>query len=121
MDAPAASVDDYLASFSPDHREFLEQVRGVLLATVPGATETIRYGMPAVMLDGRYVIHYAGWKKHVGLYPVPRMPSALEAEIAPLRTGKDTVALAWSRPVPAELVERLVAAILSARTCAVIE
>ncbi len=38
---------------------------------VPGSGETIRYQMPCATLGDRYLIHYAGWKKHIGLYPVP--------------------------------------------------
>ena len=56
--------------------------------------------LAAVMLGGRYALHYAGWKKHIGLYPVPTLPEPLEAEVAPLRSGKDTLVLKHADPLP---------------------
>jgi uncharacterized protein YdhG (YjbR/CyaY superfamily) len=51
-----------------------------------------------------------GWKKHVGLYPVAPQEAALEAELTPLRASKDTVKLVYSKPIPYDLVTRLVKA-----------
>ncbi|MCM6764011.1 DUF1801 domain-containing protein, partial [Rathayibacter sp. ZW T2_19] len=115
MSAAAVTVEEYLSAFPPERRERLEEVRRLILAAVPGAEERIRYGMPAVMLGGRYAIHWAGWKTHVGLHPVPRLSPELEHELAPLRTGKDTVALPWGRELPADLVSRVAAAIVELR------
>jgi uncharacterized protein YdhG (YjbR/CyaY superfamily) len=67
--------------------------------------------MPAVMLDDRYALHFAGWKKHVGLYPIPALEDGLEAEIAPYRTAKDSVRFLYSEPIPFDLIERVAAAL----------
>lgn len=115
MSVAAATVEEYLAAFPPERRERLEEVRRLILAAVPDAEERIRYGMPAVMLGGRYAIHWAGWKTHVGLHPVPRLSPELEHELVALRTGKDTVALPWSRELPADLVSRVAEAIVELR------
>ena len=75
---------------------------------MPGSGETIRYQMPCATLGDRYLIHYAAWKKHVGLYPVPVAGADLEPEIAPLRSDTDTVKLMYDQPVPHELLARIV-------------
>ncbi|MGY1813772.1 iron chaperone [Blastococcus sp. SYSU D00820] len=106
MSAPA-TVEEYLAALPPEARAVLEEVRAAVLRGMPGATETIRYGMPAAMLADRYGLHFAAWKKHAALYPVPPLDGELEAEVAPLRSGKDAVHLRYGRPVPADLVERV--------------
>lgn len=49
---------------------------------LPGAEERIRYGMPALMLGGRYALHFAGWTHHVGIYPAPPMETQFEAELS---------------------------------------
>ena len=113
--ASPATVDDYIAGFSPEQRAILQQIRAAIHRGVPGADEKIRYGMPAVMLGGRYAIHFAGWKKHIGLYPVPRLDEPLEAEIAPHRKEKDSVTFSWTDPVPEDLIERMSAAIGAGR------
>lgn len=73
------SVDQYIDGFSPEVRSRLIRVRELLLQVMPDAEQTIRYGMPALMLSGRYGLHFAGWKKHIGLYPVPVFDGELEA------------------------------------------
>jgi uncharacterized protein YdhG (YjbR/CyaY superfamily) len=110
------TVDDYVASFEGEQREMLERVRSTILEAVPGAEEKIRYGMPAVMLGGRYAIHFAAWKKHLGLYPVPVLDAALERELEPFRAAKDSVRFSYTKPIPYPLIERLAAAIVALRT-----
>ncbi len=46
----------------------------------------------------------------MGLYPIYPQAPELEAEIAPLRSSKDTVKLVYSKPIPYPLVTRLVKA-----------
>jgi len=104
-----ATVEDYIASFPPETREILERVRDAIRSQVPGAEEKVRYDMPAVILSGRYAIHYAAWKKHIGIYPVATAPDELERRIAPFRSGKDSVNFPYSAPIPYDLIERMAA------------
>ena len=67
------------------------------------------------MLAGRYGLHFAGWKRHVGLYPVPVLDEALEAEVQPYRSGKDSVIFLHSRPLPEDLIARVARTILGRR------
>jgi uncharacterized protein YdhG (YjbR/CyaY superfamily) len=104
------TVDDYVADQPEDVREVLTEVVAAVRRGLPGADESIRYGMPAFVLDG-HGLHVGGWKRHVGLYPVPRLDDDLEAELAPYRTHKDTVRFLYRHPVPYDLVERVSSAI----------
>ncbi len=74
--AAAETVDEYIAGFPPEVAERLQRIRETILAEVPLPEEKVRYGIAAVMLGGRYALHYAGWKKHIGLYPVPTLDRA---------------------------------------------
>lgn len=109
------TVDQYIASFTAEVRVILEEVRSTIRAALPGSGETIRYQMPCATLGDRYLIHYAAWSKHIGLYPVPVAGPDLEPELAPIRSEKDTVKLMYSEPVPVELLTRLVQFIASER------
>lgn len=116
MAAPVpADIDEYIAAFPDDVRQMLREVRAVVNAAVPGGEEKIRYGMPAVMLGGRYAIHFAAWKKHLGLYPVPVLDDELEAELAPYRAAKDSVNFSYTKPIPYDLIARVSAAIVALR------
>jgi uncharacterized protein YdhG (YjbR/CyaY superfamily) len=115
MATAPATVDEYLATLPADSRDILERIRAILHENVPGGEEKIRYGMPAIMLGGRDAIHFAGWKKHVGLYPIPVLDEALERELAPFRSAKDSVTFPYANPVPYELIGRVAAAIVARR------
>jgi uncharacterized protein YdhG (YjbR/CyaY superfamily) len=114
----AQTVDDYVASFPDEVAARLRQVRAAILAEVPDAEEKMRYGIAAVMLGGRYALHYAGWKRHIGVYPVPELPEPLESEVAPRRSGQDSVTFPHSEPLPVDLVSRIAAAIVAQRAAA---
>ena len=108
----AAAVDEYIAGFPPRVAERLQHIRTEIVDAVAAAggtvpEEKIRYGMAAVMLGGRYALHFAGWKKHIGLYPVPVLPEPLESEIAPYRSEKDSVVFPHSKDVPYDLIGRV--------------
>lgn len=114
----ASTVDEYIAGFPPEVAERLQRIREVILAHVPHPDEKVRYGLAAVMLGGRYALHYAGWKKHIGLYPVPRLDEPLESELAPYRAEKDSVVFPHSAPIPYELIGALTRAIVARRAAA---
>ena len=116
----AATVDEYIEGFPPEVAERLRRIREVIVVAVAAGSDAepeqrIRYGIAAVMLGGRYALHFAGWKKHIGLYPVPPLPSALEAEIAPYRAEKDSAVFPHAQPVPYELIGRVTEAIVARR------
>jgi uncharacterized protein YdhG (YjbR/CyaY superfamily) len=102
-----SDVDAYIAGFPPEVAARLQRVRELIRAEVPDAEERMRYGIAAVMLGGRYALHFAGWKKHIGLYPVPALPEPLETEVAPLRSGKDSLVLPHADPLPEQLISRI--------------
>ena len=101
------SVDDYIASYPEETRTQLAGVRRAIRRAVPQAGEKISYGMATFTIEGKPLIYYAGWKNHVGLYPVPTGDPAFEEAIGPYRRAKDTVRFPINRPVPLELVAEI--------------
>lgn len=109
MGAEPATVEAYVASFPTDVQPVLQGVLDAVRAAVPGAEESISYGMPRFSGPGLPLVYVGGWKRHVGIYPVPELGGGLEPEVAPYRSSKATVRFPLSRPVPFELVTRIVA------------
>src|SRR3954470_22235929 len=110
-----ASVDEYVAALPEDVRPVMEGLRRSIRAVVPGVVETISYAMPTSVLDGLPLLHVAAWKKHIGLYPLPPMDDDLAREVAPYRGAKDAMRLEDAEPIPYDLGERVVAAIVRRR------
>jgi uncharacterized protein YdhG (YjbR/CyaY superfamily) len=110
-----STVDEYIAALDGDARRIAVGVRDTIGRAAPGVTEAIRYQMPCFQLDGQYLIYVGAWKHHIGLYPIPVLDDALEAEIRPYRAAKDTVRFRYADPIPWDLVERLVADLVRRR------
>ncbi|MGZ5390252.1 MAG: iron chaperone, partial [Aeromicrobium sp.] len=71
--------------------------------------------MPVFTIDGIYLVYVGAWKHHIGLYPIPKLPTDLEPDIAPYRTKTDTVRFLYNQPIPYELIERLIEALVPIR------
>jgi uncharacterized protein YdhG (YjbR/CyaY superfamily) len=111
-------VDDYIASLAPGARDAMTAARAAVHAAVPGVGETISYQMPTFTLDGAAFVYVAGWKHHLGIYPVPVFDADLEAAVAPHRAKTDTVQFPYRSGVPFELLGRIVAAMAARRPAA---
>jgi uncharacterized protein YdhG (YjbR/CyaY superfamily) len=109
------TVDEYIGAQPPQVRTVLREVRRSALAAAPAAEDAISYQIPALALDGRTLVQYAAWKHHVSVYPVPKDDPDLREELAAYTKGKGTLQFPLSEPVPYDLIERVVAQLLSQR------
>jgi uncharacterized protein YdhG (YjbR/CyaY superfamily) len=115
MSSRFVTVDEYVAALPADARPVLQEVRRTVHRVVPDVAETISYRMPTFVLDGRPLVHVAAWKRHLGLYPLPPMDGDLATLVQPYRGTKDAMRLRYDRPVPYDLVERVLAVLLEQR------
>jgi len=109
------TVDEYISSFPADVQEQLQAVRRAMRAAAPGTEEAISYGIPTFMLDGRYLVYFAGWKRHISIYPIPAVDAQLDREIERYKAGKGTLRFPLDEPIPYDLIGRLVAAAMRNR------
>lgn len=104
----ARNIDEYIAGSPPEVRDRLAEVRALVRRIAPEAVETISYAIPTFDLDGTHLVHFAGYAKHVGLYPAPGAMDAFAEELAAYRHGKGSVRFPMDEPLPVELIERIV-------------
>lgn len=102
------SVDEYITAFPKDVQTLLQKVRATIRKAAPGVEETISYQIPTFKLDGRYIIYFAGYKEHIGLYPAPVEHPEFKEALAAYRSGKATAKFALDRPIPLGLITRIV-------------
>ncbi len=107
--AAVSSVDEYLGQFSGEVRARLDEMRAVITATAPDAAESMAYGMPAYKLDGKPLVYFAGYDKHVGFYATPNGHEAFAEDFARYAQGKGSVQFPHTEPLPVALVRRVVA------------
>ena len=103
----ASSIDEYIAGFPRETQKVLEELRALIKAAAPDATETISYAIPTFDLNG-HLVHFAGYEKHVGFYPTRTGVEAFREELKPYKSGKGSVQFRLGRPLPADLIRRIV-------------
>jgi uncharacterized protein YdhG (YjbR/CyaY superfamily) len=106
--ATAKSIDDYIAGFPHETLRALTQVRALIRELAPDATETISYAIPTFDLNGRHLVHFAGYAKHIGFYPIPSGIEAFKEELAPYKQGRGSVQFPLDKPMPTDLIRRIV-------------
>jgi len=110
--AKPASVEAYLSGLGAPAREVVEGIRATARGAAREADEVIAYDMPALRLDGRFLVSYAAYRRHYSLFPWNPFVIAQvgEAELRPYMAGKGTIQFPIRQPVPLDLVRRVVEA-----------
>ncbi|WP_299822401.1 DUF1801 domain-containing protein [uncultured Pontibacter sp.] len=103
------TVDQYIACFAEDTQQVLCQLRAIVKEKAPGATEGISYGMPAYKTNGKPLVYFAAFKKHIGFYATPSGHTAFAAELAKYKQGKGSVQFPLNQPIPLNLIAEMVA------------
>jgi uncharacterized protein YdhG (YjbR/CyaY superfamily) len=104
----ANSIDEYIQESPPETREALEELRALIKAAAPDATETISYAIPTFDLNGRHLVHFAAFKRHIGFYPIPSAIEAFREELEPYKSGKGSAQFPLGKPLPVDLIQRIV-------------
>ena len=102
------SIDVYIAGFPAETQKALRQVRAVIRELAPDATETISYAIPTFDLNGRHLVHFAGYPKHIGFYPIPSGIEAFKEELSSYKQGRGSVQFPLDKPLPLDLIRRIV-------------
>ena len=108
--AEPTTVDEYLATLPDDKRRVMAALRATIGAAAPDATEVITYKMPGFKSHGdRFLVSYDAFKAHYSLFPASdAVVQGLGAAIEPYLVGKGTIRFPASRPIPLDLVTRIV-------------
>ena len=103
-----ASIAVYIATLPETSRPIAEILCQIIRRAAPECVEAVKYGIPTFRIGKKSLVYFGVWKKHVGLYPIYRGTDAFEAEIAPYRAKTDTVQFPLNKPMPLELITRIV-------------
>jgi uncharacterized protein YdhG (YjbR/CyaY superfamily) len=105
--APPKDIDEYIAGFPRAVQGVLKRVRSAIRTAIPGAEEVISYRIPTYKLHGRYVLYFAGWKRHYSLYPsTDRLVATFKDELEPYEVNnKGTIRFPLSERIPVKLIE----------------
>lgn len=102
----AKDIDEYIADFPPEVQFRLKTLRTAIKKAAPKAEEAIKYQMPTFVLNGN-LIHFAGYKNHIGLYPGSKPIEEFKDELSRYEISKGTIRLPLDKPIPLGLVGRI--------------
>lgn len=102
-------IEHYIQKFPEIAQEKLRQIHESIALVAEGCLETINYQMPTFQLNGKNLVHYAGYKKHIGFYPAPSGIKAFVSELEPFKWSKGAVQFPLDQPLPLELIKKIVA------------
>jgi uncharacterized protein YdhG (YjbR/CyaY superfamily) len=108
MKSKPATVTEYINAAPKETRAKLREMRSIIRAAAPGATENIKYGMPAYSYK-RILVCFAVFKHHIGFFPGPSVIKAFANDLTKYKTSKATLQLPLEKPIPVSLVKKLTA------------
>lgn len=86
----------------------LRDLQATIRKAAPEAEETISYGIPTYKLWGKNLVHFGGFKNHIGFYPTPSGITSFEEKLAPFKRSKGSVIFPHDKPLPLSLVTQIV-------------
>jgi uncharacterized protein YdhG (YjbR/CyaY superfamily) len=114
--AAPKNFGEYLARVPGPARSSLRKMRALIRAAVPaGATETISYRIPAFQDENGMLVWFAAFSTHCSLFPTAAVIEAFKEELKGLSVSKGTIQFPTDKPLPAELIKKLVRARVAQR------
>jgi uncharacterized protein YdhG (YjbR/CyaY superfamily) len=102
-----ATVDEYIAQFPENTQAILTRIRTVIREAAPEAEERIGYGMPGYYLNGP-LAYFAAHAHHIGFYPTPAGTTEFEGQLSAYKRAKGSVQFPLDKPIPYDLIGRIV-------------
>jgi len=102
------TINQYIATFPEDVQVLLENMRRTISQEAPNATEAISYQIPTFKLNGN-LVHFAAFKDHISFFPTSSPFESFKKELKPYATSKGTIQFPLDKPIPYDLVKKIVA------------
>jgi uncharacterized protein YdhG (YjbR/CyaY superfamily) len=102
------TMSGYIAAAPKEARPRLREMRALIAAAAPGATQSLKWGMPAFSYD-RILVVFAAFRHHIGFFITPDVKRAFAKELAGYKTARSSVQLPFARPLPKALIKKIAA------------
>ncbi|QIA08639.1 iron chaperone [Draconibacterium halophilum] len=106
------TVDDYIASQSKEAQLILQELRSIIKEAVPEVVEIPNYKVPSfTLIPGtrpQQQIMIVAYEKYVSFYPFQATIDHFADELKSFELGKGTVKFPFNKPLPQELIKRMV-------------
>lgn len=101
------SIDEYINQFESDVKIKLIKLREVINKSIPNVVEKMSYGMPTFYYKEN-IIHFAAYKRHIGIYPTPSAMDKFRSELIIYKTSKGAFQVPIDSEIPYELIKKII-------------
>ena len=106
----AQEIDQYLDALEEPKRTTLAQLRQTILDLLPEAEQGISYGLPSFKVRGKTIAGFAAFKNHLSYLPHSgSVFPQLKDDLKGYSTSSGALRFSIGQPLPAPLVEKLIA------------
>ena len=102
------TIKEYIETFDEEQRAYLSEVYDILKSVLPDTKEKISWRMPT-FYKRHNLMHFAGFKKHIGLYPGADGVAAFasQCEEKGFKYSKGAIQIPYQRPLPKAFITDL--------------
>jgi uncharacterized protein YdhG (YjbR/CyaY superfamily) len=101
-------IDKHIKFQDKNAQTLLNKLREVIQSSAPKAEEVIKYGIPTYTLNGKSLVHFSGFKKHIGFFPTPSAITEFKNELSSYKLSKGTIQFPLDKPLPITLIKKIV-------------
>lgn len=116
MNTNIESVSSYFKTVPKEALPHLRELWGELTSRIPQGKKVVRYGIPTIQLDGKNIVHCAGYTTHVGFYPGSKAIVHFKKELTNYKTSKGTVQFSLDKKLPLTLIRTMTTYCVSEHT-----
>jgi uncharacterized protein YdhG (YjbR/CyaY superfamily) len=102
------SITEYIDGAPQEAQKKLREMQACIRKSAPGATESLKWGMPAFSYR-RILVTFAAHKTPIGFYPTPSAVSAFAKELSKFVTAKGSIQFPLEKPLPLPLIRKITA------------
>jgi uncharacterized protein YdhG (YjbR/CyaY superfamily) len=100
------TVAEYISAAPKPARKKLREMRAAIRAAAPGATENLKWNMPAYSYR-RILVMFAAFKNHIGFFPTSSAMRAFPKELSKFVTTKGSIHFPLDEPLPLRLIRKI--------------
>jgi uncharacterized protein YdhG (YjbR/CyaY superfamily) len=102
------SIAEYIKAAPKEAQKKLREMRACIRTFAPGATEGLKWGMPAFSYR-RILVTFAAFKHHIGFYPTPSAVRAFADDLSEFATARGSIQFPLEKPLPLPLIGKITA------------
>ena len=101
------TIAEYIDAAPLESQDKLRQMHQCVRESAAGATESLKWGMPAYSHQ-KILVTYAAFKHHIGFYPMPSAIKAFAKDLKNYKTAEGSVQFPLDEKLPLALIKKIV-------------